>query len=438
MKPALGVLAALCIAGCDPEILSVQDQRTRDAGASFPELEVPIGTPVEELGRNLFFDPILSGNRDVACATCHIVFVQTVEPLPISIGTGGVGIGPTRQRGAARELMARNASDLFHRGNVATTNVFWDGRLERLQDGSIRAPIALPAGVTDLLVAQALLPLVTPEEMRGHAGESPFGDLENEEVFGEIMHRLFSEPEYVAMFHSAFPAELGSLNITHVARALAAFQRALWDDFDAPFDFGGIVEGSDEALGRDIFFGKGRCSTCHSGSLFTDQSFHNIGVPQLGPGKDPITHFDEGRMLVTGLSEDRFAFRTPSLRNVTMTAPYMHNGAYATLGDAIRHHLHPEASLRAYTGRQDLPPSLASTVRTDEASIDAILATLDEDVVPLEPLTEEEVGSLIVFLRTLESTKEHDVNVFTAAPSSLPGGFVPTVWPLGTPRPPLF
>jgi hypothetical protein len=116
----------------------------------------------------------------------------------------------------------------------------------------------------------------------------------------------------------------------------------------------------------------------------------------------------------------------------------MHNGAYSTLADAIRHHVHPEAALRAYTGVGDLPPTLAATLLDDDASIAAILATLDPDVMPLEPLTEEEIGMLVIFLRTLESAKEHDVNEFTAAPITLPAGFAPTVWPVGTPRPPLF
>jgi len=112
------------------------------------------------------------------------------------------------------------------------------------------------------------------------------------------------------------------------------------------------AEPDPEALdGADLFFGDAGCADCHSGPLLSDMEFHNIGVPQIGPGKDPATGLDEGRFLVTGDRADRFAFRTPPLRNVDLTGPYMHDGAFATLEEVIRHHADPEASLRGFAPR---------------------------------------------------------------------------------------
>ena len=96
---------------------------------------------------------------------------------------------------------------------------------------------------------------------------------------------------------------------------------------------------------RGFFFGNASCVDCHSGTLLTDQLHHNLAVPQLGPGKNPSTGLDVGRTLVTGDAADQFAFRTPALRNVAVTGPWMHNGAYSSLEDVILHHLESDDML---------------------------------------------------------------------------------------------
>ncbi|MEM9190905.1 MAG: cytochrome c peroxidase [Myxococcota bacterium] len=393
-----------------------------------------------ELGQALFFDRELSGNRNIACATCHLPFLQTAEPLPLSIGEGGEGVGPTRRLGGGA-IIARNTTDLFNRAH-ADAVLFWDGRVARNPDGAIDAPVPLPEGIFTPLQAQALLPLLDRAEMRGQPGDrdvfdapnelADFSDDESEAVWQAIMGRLLSFPEYFDRFVQAFPGvPFGDYTIAHVAEALARFQEVLWERRDSRFDdeqngFASLSE--EEEHGRALFFGDAGCWRCHSGRDFSDDGFHNIGVPQLGPGKDLATGLDEGRFGVTRDPRDRFAFRTPSLRNVRLTAPYMHNGAYASLEAAVRHHFDPEASLRAYDGA-DLPMSLQTTLRTEPALVDAIVEGIAEDTPPLRDLTEQEVQNLIAFLHTLDSEGELRKTPADGVPERVPSGLPVDRWP---------
>jgi cytochrome c peroxidase len=154
--------------------------------------------------------------------------------------------------------------------------------------------------------------------------------------------------------------------------------------------------------GAVLFLGGAGCVQCHSGSLLTDQKGHNIAIPQLGPGKAPSTPLDFGCGNVTGASADRFTFRTPPLRNVAVTGPWMHNGAYTTLEGAVLHHLDPATALLNYDPSQ-LPPALSSTVRNDPATTAEVLATLDPLVQKSLALSEQDVEDLMAFLGALTS-----------------------------------
>ena len=175
--------------------------------------------------------------------------------------------------------------------------------------------------------------------------------------------------------------------------------------------------------GALLFYGKAGCAQCHSGNLLTDQQFHNIGVPQLGPGKLSDDHLDLGRFLETGRAEDRYAFRTPPLRNVTLTAPYMHNGAYADLRAAVRHHLNPSGSLQIYDAAM-LPTPFKETVRGEPAVIADILKSLDARLVAPPVLHDEQLADLMVFLAALSSPSAADLSglVPASVPSGLPVG----------------
>ncbi len=374
-----------------------------------------------ELGQALFFDKILSGNRDIACATCHHPFLKGGDGLSLSIGTGGSGLGPTRTIDDHR-LIARNAPEIFNRGAPEWQTMFWDSRVIGAADGGFTTPAgeALPAGLDSVLAAQALFPVTSPDEMRGQPGDidrfgrpneiAAFDDSDFAGVWQALMRRLLIIPEYITLFKAAYPAvPLGQLGIQHVANAIAAFEASEFTFLDSPWDqyvAGKTAAISDEAKqGALLFYGKGGCADCHSGSLLTDQQHHNIGVPQLGPGKGTESPLDFGRGRETGLPADRFAFRTPPLRNVLLTGPWMHNGAYTDLRAAVTHHLDPVTALRQYdaTHAATLDSHVRDTLRADDSTITAVLGTLDPLMWPPKSLSPQEVDQVMAFLQTLTS-----------------------------------
>ncbi len=212
----------------------------------------------------------------------------------------------------------------------------------------------------------------------------------------------------------------------HAANALAAFEVAAFTKLESPFDH--FIAGDDEALsdtakkGAALFFGSHGCVGCHSGPLFTDQKSHAIASPQLGPGKgEDSDGLDVGRMLETGNEEDRFAFRTPPLRNVELTGPYMHAGAYATLEDAIRHHVRPGNALKEYGGSH-LTGAHQGSILTDEDVHDEMIAAIDPELSGCYDLTDDDVTALAEFLRSLTDPSARDMShlVPTQVPSGLP------------------
>jgi cytochrome c peroxidase len=160
---------------------------------------------------------------------------------------------------------------------------------------------------------------------------------------------------------------------------------------------------------------------CHAGSLLTDQAQHNIAIPQLGPGKPPSAPLDLGCGNITRRPADAFTFRTPPLRNVAVTGPWMHNGAYTTLEGAVWHHLDPTAALWSYDPSQ-LAPALQATVRNDPGTIQQVLATLDPLVRQPVALSDPEFRDLLVFLQALTSTSLDTLPdvIPDAVPSGLP------------------
>lgn len=268
---------------------------------AFPTIEEPADNPStpekEQLGYLLFFDPVLSTNNDMSCATCHHPDLGWSDGRATSMGAEGNGIGPVREGGAA---MARNAATLYEAGYRDA--LFWDGRVGALEE-------------------QAQMPLTLATEM--HA------DLD------ETVAELAAIDEYQALFAAAFPDDPAPIHFENIARALAAFQRTL-TAHNTPFDR--YVAGDESALtpsqrrGWALFrSGATGCYRCHSAPLFTDGSFAALGVPNAAGALDD----DLGRAEVTGAAADQHAFRTPTLRNVALTAPYMHNGVFATLEEVV-------------------------------------------------------------------------------------------------------
>jgi cytochrome c peroxidase len=388
------------------------------------------------LGQALFFDRELSGNRDVACATCHHPLLHTTDHLAVSLGTGGAGLGPARSKGENRRFIPRNSPDLFTRGVRQWTVLFWDGRVAAAGRGRFTTPAgnALPAGLGSVLAAQAMFPVTSVEEMRGDAGDLDVMGRPNElalipagqwaDIWTAIMARLLTFDEYQALFAAAYPdVPSEQLSFAHAANAIAAFEIDRWTTLDSPWDR--YVAGETHALTADqkrgalLFFGRAACGQCHSGPLLSDQKFHNIAVPQFGPGKGASAPLDHGNALVTGRAEDRFAFRTPALRNVEMTGPWMHNGAYVRLEDAVRHHLDPRGALLAYDASQ-LDPALQATLRNDAATVTAVLETLDPLAQEAIELSDAEIAQIMAFLAALSDPAA--VNLSADVPQRVPSG----------------
>lgn len=226
------------------------------------------------------------------------------------------------------------------------------------------------------------------------------------------------------MFAAAFPGTpAAQLGFQHAATAIAAFQMAALTATGSPFDR--YLARDDAALtvrekrGALLFFGEARCAQCHNGPFLGGQGFANAGVPQLGPGVGRAAPLDHGFGEVIDQEFYRFAFRVAPLRNVELTAPYMHNGAFATLVAVLDHYNDVPATLRAYDGSQ-LPPALRPTLHNDGATIDAVLATLDFRLLPPLGLGETEQQDVVAFLRSLTDPAARDLSV--VVPASVPSG----------------
>ncbi|MEZ4751815.1 MAG: cytochrome c peroxidase [Bdellovibrionota bacterium] len=397
-----------------------------------------------ELGNLLFFDKIMSGNQNISCATCHSPMTFSTDNLSLPIGEGGVGLGPARRivldgENPVQERMPRNAPDLFNRGMKSFKTLFHDGRLstDYSQINHFQNPAgdALPEGFEHALEAQTIFPLTNPTEMAGHFGENAIADCADAGDFtclwGEVVERLRANADYVNRFREVYGLDSADdISIVHVGKSLAAFISASFRADNSPFDQ--YLRGDDSAMshkakkGMELFYGKASCVNCHSGVLQTDQSFHAIAMPQIGPGPggDGFEgHDDFGRERATGNQADRYKFRTPSLRNVELTAPYGHDGAYASLEGVVRHHLNPGLGLATYDLDMAFLPTggpldlIDPLVLNDFLSKAALIVA--NELQPVD-LSEEEVQCLLAFLRSL--TDESSMHLSHLIPSSVPSG----------------
>lgn len=346
------------------------------------------------LGAQLFFDKVLSGNLNIACATCHHSFTGTSDGLSLPVGEGGAGLGVTRDTGigpdSVHERVPRNAPALFNLGAREFKIMFHDGRVQPNSDlpSGVESPAGanLPEDLDNPLAVQAMFPVTSATEMAGQAGENSIadaaaaGDLSSPNgVWAQLAERLQGIDGYVDQFIDAFDDvnSVSDIRFTHAANAIAAFESANWRADNSPFDR--YLRGDRNAMSKSAIAGmrlfysphRANCGSCHSGTFQTDQSFRAIAMPQVGPGKGDGAHGfeDFGRERVTGILSDRYRFRVPTLRNVAQTAPYGHSGAFDTLEAVVRHHLDPAASLYAYDATQLRMPSRADLNATDLAAM---------------------------------------------------------------------
>ncbi|UWR07833.1 MULTISPECIES: cytochrome-c peroxidase [Ruegeria] len=393
---------------------------------------------IVELGQMLFYDPILSGNENISCATCHHPRFGTSDGMSLGIGEGGIGLGSARGLGSdnlPEQRIPRNSPALWNLGATEFTTFFHDGRLEDApeQPFGIRTPLGqhMRPGFRSALAAQAMFPVLSPDEMAGHYSENPISKAvrlglltQQGGAWDLIAGRVALVPEYQRMFRDVTPEK--EVSFVAIANAIADFIAFEWRADNSPFDRAMRGEEPlppDAARGMQLFYGKAGCGSCHSGWFQTDHGFHAIAMPQIGPGKAARfeNHVrDDGRLRVTGATEDAFAFRTPSLRNVTLTAPYGHDGAYARLEDVVRHHLDPEGALRRYSIEMaDLPVFPGADDQRplqDPALVDAIAAA--NELQPIA-LSDAEIDDILSFLAALEDPAER-LGVPERVPSGLP------------------
>lgn len=398
-----------------------------------------IGDPVVQLGKKLFFTKALGGDKDSACVTCHVPTLGGGDGLSLPIGVGAVDpdlLGPGRTHSDGHPTVPRNAPTTF---NIALWDqaIFHDGRIESLgktagvngADGQgIRTPDVLfgdadPNAGANLTIAQSRFPLTSPEEMRGFDFEAGNG---NDDVRNHLAQRIggygaglgeLASTEWLREFAVAFNHEATAERVVteeYIAKAIGAYEQSQIFVDNA---WKAYVTGDEAALsdagkrGALLFFnsyneGGANCAACHSGDFFTDEQYHVLAIPQIGPGKGDGSNGsdDFGRFRETGLFDDLYAFRTPTLLNVAVTGPWGHDGAYVTLAGIVRHHLNPGQAVATYDQSQ-LDPSV-QTEHVAENTAKA-LAQLESNrlvgVLTVEDvaLTNAQLGDLLAFLQAL-------------------------------------
>jgi cytochrome c peroxidase len=262
-----------------------QTNQVVPANPALPTMEIPVDNPQTQakvaLGRQLYFDPRLSIDNSISCATCHAPEMAWANHDKVDTGVGG-------------RTGTRNSGTILDAAYMKFQ--FWDGRARTLEE-------------------QALGPIHNPVEMG--------------ETLERVVRKLGAIGGYRAQFHAVFGTGVTSDGI---AKAIAAFERTI---LSGPSPYDRFIAGDKSALsdaavrGMTLFEGKAGCDACHTGPMFSDQSFHNIGVGMGRP--EP----DIGRQAVTSDPQDRGKFKTPSLRNVALTWPYLHDGSAATLADVV-------------------------------------------------------------------------------------------------------
>jgi cytochrome c peroxidase len=395
--------------------------------SGFNALEKPeIGMPeLVELGRLLFFDKILSGNKNISCATCHHPKLFTSDGLPCSIGEGARGLGPARRLDSSSRLIPRNSPALFNMGLEGVNSLFWDNRVHiNPRTGDLFTPEPKISGVnaknTEItmllkssLAAQAIFPVTSHDEMRGLPGSNRCADARsNLQVWAELVNRLIGgggeSPDgiegYRALLRKAFPEieNFDQCNIGHLGKAIAAFEIDAFTTVNTPLDR--FMRGDVNAMttsqkrGGILFFSKAQCSKCHSGPHLSDFQAHALAVPQIGPGKNKPFE-DLGLAIETGKRADSYKFRTPPLRNAVVTGPYMHDGAFVSLEDAVQHVLMPSKSLMDYNeskiGHADFKETLDKNPKRNRRRLQQLDPILGKGIA----LTKQEIGDLMNFLK---------------------------------------
>lgn len=305
------VAAVVCFVQCSKSDLAFDS-------ADFKALPQTVPSPTDNpqtqqkiaLGRLLFWDPVLSGNKDVACASCHHPSFGYSDGLDLSVGVNGQGLG------TARHFLSPNAIPFAKRNSLSIVNAAFNGITV---DG-----VCTPATAAMFfdnrsrsLEAQSLEPIKTMEEMRGTSVSAT-------SILDTVVGRLRNIPQYFQLFAEAF-GPTNTITQENLGKAIAAYERTIIAD-NSPYDQ--YVRGNTSALtsiqvqGMKAFAANG-CIKCHSGPMFSDYQLHVLSAP------------DNAKLPTDAGANGTYAFRTPTLRNLSLTAPYMHSGVFSTLNEVL-------------------------------------------------------------------------------------------------------
>ncbi|WP_254412640.1 cytochrome-c peroxidase [Dyadobacter diqingensis] len=329
------------------------------------------------LGRLLFFDPVLSGNKDVSCATCHQPEFNYAEFLETSIGVNGVG------NGSKRRFVEPNDIPFVKRNSQSILNTAFNGiKNDEIYDPE-KAPMFWDVRAKSLEM-QALEPIKTLEEMRGNT-------YHQDKILDEVIARIRKIPVYKTLFTKAFPNESEPLSQVNLSRAIAAYERTLIAPntrFDQYMRGDSNALSSSEKDGLNAFLTTG-CVKCHSGPMFSDYKLHVLGVPDTGNRKES----DSG-------ADQHYAFRTPSLRNLRFTSPYMHSGKFTTLDQVLMFY-------------EDVAGGKLLNPKVKAQQIDTLATDMDVNF--------KDISRIVEFLNTLNDDA-FDKTIPATVPSGLPVG----------------
>lgn len=405
------------------DLYEILSQRGLDGDPSNQNQITPqpdISDPKAQLGMKLFYSTDLSGEGDTACVSCHHPILGGGDDLSLPIGVHAKEpsvLGLNREHSSESSTAAgmlydggptvpRNSPTTFN-FSLYQLSIFHDGRIEKDEELNIITPDSnrdTDLNQVDLVSAQAHFPITSHEEM----ASTVFAGYTNSEIRQEIAEKLSANSAWINEFEKVYGSNT-QITYALVAEAIAHFEASQvftetpWKSFVSGNP---LAISQDAAQGALLFYttveqGGAGCSGCHSGDFFTDEDFHNLALPQIGRGKgDGADNTDDfGRFRVTNNPNDLYKFRTPTLLNVEVTAPYGHTGSYQTLKEIIEHHINPQSAINQFDFT--LGHLQQSNIQTQGAYVNTVNAFGAMKSVGAVELNEVEVNSLVEFLKTL-------------------------------------
>lgn len=401
-KLSISVLAALLLPRCSAAptgqgIVAILRQQVIKNGLvrSSTLYENP-DEHLASVGKVIFESTKLSLNGDISCVTCHQDKFNSEDGLPNAAAVRGEGVGPERMMSGAR-LLPRKALPFWGRGEKGFNVYFWDGRVSSV-DGHVVSQFGRSPPSNDPLVVAAHLPVVEIREMLDD-GDSMIAARKLESVsdsqvvYKAIARRLVvGEPEASAKLAEYLHKKPGELTYTDFARSIAALIRFKFRVKETRLEQFAYENGTlseTELKGALVFYGNGKCVTCHYGPYFSDFKFHTVATPELGFGKNGFG-IDYGRYNATFDPRDLYRFRTPPLFNTAKNSYYTHSGAIDNLGDAIRAHFDPLSLI-----------DLKKMTPLQRSDFYRRLSYSQETAERVGFLTPTDVNNLVTFLKTI-------------------------------------